>query len=293
MNLDYGYSAIQHTAMSLFLGGWQESVMAMLTAYFDASGNQDDSEAVVVAGFLSSTWEWLEFERLWNKCLLEFGVSEMHMKEFAPSTGEFESWKDNEDKRRRFINRLISIIKKYTSNSFADAVLISEYRKVDSLYQLYEYCPPYSLASSHCVGKIREWSEMFGYDFGNIGFIFEDGDKNQGNMGNLIKANYGFTPSFLKKCKSVAFQAADMLAYEHLSAHRKLIRNGLDKLLDFEDLRYPMRELCEIPGSARWAFHGEEDLTEGCIKLNIPMRKEGSKSKSWVRHPKRKNSMQQ
>ena len=64
----------------------------------------------VVAGFLATEEQWIEFDRNRNDCLRDFGVSGLHMKLFAHSRRDFVSWKGNEHKRRLFLVRLINII---------------------------------------------------------------------------------------------------------------------------------------------------------------------------------------
>jgi len=53
----------------------------MFTVYFDESGSPDDTAALVVAGFLASVEQWIEFERNWKQALAAFAVSRLHMKE--------------------------------------------------------------------------------------------------------------------------------------------------------------------------------------------------------------------
>src|SRR5215831_17772262 len=93
---------------ALFLIG--RIALTKYTAYFDGSGSPADTAAVVVAGFVAPVDQWVDFERNWNECLKHFGVSALHMREFAHSRGEFSSWKGNETKRRHFLGRLITII---------------------------------------------------------------------------------------------------------------------------------------------------------------------------------------
>src|SRR5437870_595584 len=108
--------------------------MRRFTGYFDGSGSPDDTIAVVVAGFVATAEQWIEFERNWNDCLRDFEVSSLHMRHFAHSRGEFAAWKGNEEKRRRFLGRLISIIRIRVWHSFASAVVMEDYRNVDAKY---------------------------------------------------------------------------------------------------------------------------------------------------------------
>jgi len=65
-----------------------------LTAYFDASGTEHSGTELVVSGFVSTVKKWKGFEREWRALLDDAGIPYFHMKEFAPSTGIFASWKN-------------------------------------------------------------------------------------------------------------------------------------------------------------------------------------------------------
>lgn len=84
--------------------------MAHFTMIFDGSGSPDGTVALVVAGLVGKSEQWLELEKDWKRCLDGFGVSALHMKDFAHSQGGFKAWKGDEQRRRRFLARLINII---------------------------------------------------------------------------------------------------------------------------------------------------------------------------------------
>src|SRR5260370_3439454 len=155
-------------------GSWRGSKRNVLTVYFDESGSPDDTKAVVVAGFLASERQWIEFERNWTDALSHFGVSRVHMREFAHSLGEFKQWKGDENKRRKFLSRLISIIRTRASHSFADAVLMEDYRKVDQAYHLNEIFKPYTIAARTCVTKACNCAKPEGVEESQIASIFEE-----------------------------------------------------------------------------------------------------------------------
>jgi hypothetical protein len=123
--------------------------MIEFAAYFDGSGSPDDTVAVAVAGFVATVRQWKEFERNWKDCLNDFGVSALHMRDFAHSRGEFTEWKGDENRRRRFLGRLISIIQVRVQHSFASVVRMDESRKVDTKYRLSEFSKPYALQGVH------------------------------------------------------------------------------------------------------------------------------------------------
>jgi hypothetical protein len=67
--------------------------MADFTAYFDGSGSPHDTPVVTVAGFIATADQWGEFERNWRDACASFGVSALHMRDYAHSRREFENWK--------------------------------------------------------------------------------------------------------------------------------------------------------------------------------------------------------
>jgi hypothetical protein len=248
--------------------------MAMFTAYFDGSGSPDDTVALVVAGFLCTAEQWIHFERNWNECLKHFGVSALHMRDFAHSRREFASWKGDEEKRQHFLRWLVGIILTRVRHSFASAVVMDDYRKVDSKYCLSEFSKPYALAGCTCLAKVRAWAQKWNIDLDDIRYVFEDGDKDKGDFIRAADKHFHLTPDFLKKEKGVAFQAADLLAYEHLLANKRICETA-DRMVIFEELRYPLKDLSSIPGARNggdWGVHREDDMTDSCIKENIPLR---------------------
>jgi hypothetical protein len=263
-----------------FMGRWPVSLMTKFIAYFDGSGSPDETIAVVVAGFVAPAEQRIEFERNWNDCLTDFSVSSLHMRDFAHSRGDFTAWKGDEDKRRRFLGRLISIIKVRVWHTFASAVIMEDYRKVDAKFCFHEFSKPFALAGGTCVAKVYRWAKRWCKVGDELAIVFEDGDKDKGDLMRAVKKHFDLTPSFLAKEKSVGFQAADLLAYEHLQANAKIRRSETGRV--FEDqLRRPIMELSTIPGGRGdndWGFHMEDDMTDSCIKDGVATRPLNSKT---------------
>jgi hypothetical protein len=252
--------------------------MTMFTGFFDGSGSPDDTAAVVVAGFIAPAEQWIEFERNWKDMLRDFGVSSLHMREYAHSVGDFASWKGDKKKRARFMGRAINIILTRVQHSFASAVVMDDYRRVDAKYRLSEFVKPLTLAGCTCVNKAHHWARKHMKEDDKIAFVFEDGDTDKGDLMRSVKQHFpGITPNFLTKDRSVAFQAADLLAYEHLQANKKVMKAGLG-VLGLEDLRYPLQAMSKVPGarSDDWGFHLEDELIDSCIRDNIAKREEAA-----------------
>jgi hypothetical protein len=84
---------------------------------------------LVVSGFISTVPKWGNFERDWRALLKNAKVPYSHMKQFAPSTGIFALWKNDEPRRREFLANLINITVKYVEQSFAAGVLLKDWQK--------------------------------------------------------------------------------------------------------------------------------------------------------------------
>ena len=84
--------------------------MAVLRAYFDNSGDDQDAEqrCISVGGYLGAKDTWERFEDSWGNVLKKFGVGYLHMKEFRKPNGIYFSF-SLEDKRE-FFSDLIGVI---------------------------------------------------------------------------------------------------------------------------------------------------------------------------------------
>ena len=85
--------------------------MAAFTAYFDASGSQDDQPVLAVGGFLACTEAWLEFEQEWEARLTRDGLDYFRTSEFNSYRGQFKTgWRKDEGRRVQLITDLVQII---------------------------------------------------------------------------------------------------------------------------------------------------------------------------------------
>ncbi len=251
--------------------------MAIFTAYFDVSGHPDDTDVLSVGGFVANAGQWTRFEKEWKKVLLDYGVSSLHMKQFAHSTGQYASWKGDEPRRRAFLGKLIAVIKKRVRHSFVCSVYMPDYRAVDSVNNIRSVRSPFALAGCTCVRRVRDWAMRKGFDPNELLFAFEDGDADQSNFAQSAFHDYGVNPVFMAKTQSVAFQAADLLAYEHLKANGKVVPHS--GVYAMEDLRQPLQSLFTIPNgedSEDWSLYEKPGITAGFRQLY------GTLGKPWV-----------
>jgi hypothetical protein len=252
----------------------------MFTVYCDASGHPDSTRVLAVAGFIATVDQWLEFERNWKETLIKFGVTSLHMKNFAHSSGEFSGWKGDEAKRRDFLRQLIGNIALRARHSFASAVLLDDWREVNERYYLEELIKPFALCGRTLVHKVAEWAKRCNVEENRISYVFENGDCDKGDFMHRMKQDKKRAPIFLNKDEACAFQAADLLAFENLQAH-----NGISdgRVQEFADLRYPLKELYKVPNgeeASDWGVFTTDGLEKFCTDVGVPAKDTNVNSKT-------------
>ena len=87
------------------------------------------------------------------------------------------------------MSRAVNIICTRVRHSFASAVMMDDYRKVDAKYCLREFSPPYALAGCTCVNKVHKWGQRHMTKEDTIAFVFEDGDTDKGVLMRRSRRN--------------------------------------------------------------------------------------------------------
>lgn len=258
-------------------------VLAMIAAYFDGSGDPSDTPVVSLAGLVSTAEKWVAFSNQWEECLEAFGVSALHMREFAHSEGEFSSWRKDEPRRRRFLNGLIYAIESHIEYSVASSVSMRDYRAIDAKYRLSEFMKPYTFLASTCASAIIPWTTQTQRALGDIVYIFEKGDADQEDVRRCWDSqfpSYGISPIFRNKkdrqpgsevsAPIRPLEAADLVAYENFKVNSTLEKHDED--IFFDELRRPLQRLFQLPGAKDWQRAGLDVLAELCSRWKVPER---------------------
>ena len=254
------YSSIEHIAMALHFGRWEETLFAMLTAYFDASGGAEQ-HSVVIAGFVQTANNWVEFEREWRVFLDRYQVPYLHMSEFAHSTGRFKKWKEKEHEptRRAFMKEALTLINEHGCWSFATVVVSEDFNQiVQELNMGHLLGNAYTFAASCILSYITAWCDEQRMNQ-PMEYIFEKGDAKQGVLRGIMERNGLPAPIFRPKQPEdsqvaiAPLQASDFLAYEVRRGYKDLV----EKKLDF---RHPLKQFDLMSGKAQWGFHTKKDL---------------------------------
>lgn len=220
--------------------------MAMYACYYDASGSETQPhKPLVVVGLLSTEEKWLKCEQEWNVVLEEFGAPYLHMKEFAPGVGPFESWKDDKPRRAEFLNRLIKVLKQRVDKIFQYRLVPEVFWKLNREYMLVEeWGGPYAVLAAITILQADGWWEIrYGMRGHQILHVVEQGDAGQGALFKYA-SQWERPPTAMRKIDPhtkrhfVPFQATDFLAYESrrnielgLAGKDQTIRASLVELL--------------------------------------------------------------
>jgi len=176
------------------------------------SGTPNNS-VLTMAGYVSDVKKWTKFERRWNEILDRENIRSFHMTDFASCHGEFEGWREKPAIRKQFIANLLDCAKKFTNKRFSASVIIPDYMRADSEYEIHERIGyPYSIVGVSCIGHVMKWARK--NRARNLLCVFEDGDLHKGNFQTFCRARFKFEPVFYSKKSFVPFQAADLAAWK-------------------------------------------------------------------------------
>lgn len=210
-----GSERLSNLSQLLLSGG--NGVIAMLGAYFDASGTDDKSLCLVMGGFVAPVDRWVAFEHDWAVLLKEKGLEYAHAR-------KLRQWRD--DRREQFYLETNYLLRRTVLFAPATTIRHADYKRVypdntishkDSIYGM---CFRATMVSV-CMHVRESWPEE------EIAFIVESGDAGQGSAQKIadlmIKGSEIFNQlrlvypiksfSFANKRDFGALQVADMHAY--------------------------------------------------------------------------------
>jgi hypothetical protein len=209
-----------------------------LTAYYDAASHEKKVDSpLVVAGILATDEAWTEFHRGWRATLGAFGVSTLHMVDFAHSRREFEAWKGDDQKRALFIESIINVIQRAALVTTALRLKPEDFNAVNEVYNLAtEYWTgAYSLAAHMSMTLVEQWAEPR-FPGVQVRHVIEAGDNGQGPLRTFIDTMLredGDSPMRILPKHDAAtghrihqFEACDFIAYEHRLAVERHLTGG-------------------------------------------------------------------
>ena len=229
------------------------------TVYFDESGTHSNSEAAVVAGFLSNETQWVAFSQKWQQVLADSGLEYFRMSQFENRRGPFVGW--TKDKREELLNKLLPIIHDHTFRSIGCVVMKKSFDTILSGAAKLACGDAYGLAALGCwrhLSLVLQEADVW------MDCLMEDGAKGKGAIQDIFEAGSKRPKwredhrirllSFQQK-RVAPLQAADILAYE-------LYKQGLQQsgLVKKRQMRHPLKELEKI--EHQWHYFSDTHLKE-------------------------------
>jgi len=206
----------QHIVQSLLLHRFSEdATVSVMSGYCDASGS-DDQSVVAVAGWIGSVANWNTFEIDWKIALARFDIPYLHMKEFAHSTGPYQTWKGDEPKRRAFLSTLTDVIHSSARLVIGTLVPTDVFAEINR-----EFCLTENLGNAFTTAAlvtILNGQRVFGV--GDVAWFFEAGDRGRGPLEDVLERYNHPLPTFRPSRDKqnirglIPLQAADFAAYE-------------------------------------------------------------------------------
>ncbi len=205
----------------------------MFKCYFDASGD-DHTQLLVVAGFVSHTESWIDWEAEWLERLSKDGLEYFHNRKLC-------QWELG--RRKRLVADLSEITSHHVSHNFGVIVKNSDLTgNVSKTAREKWRIQAYSLAGRTIARGARLWAENWGGRIPEL--VFERGDKGQGNLHHLLVSQGYPEPIFRPKRKyrdrksgilyaaAVPLQAGDLLAGQIFAIGRSVfMANGVQSML--------------------------------------------------------------
>ena len=230
---------------SLSFGRRQHSIMLLLQAYYDDSGdsNTPGESVYCIGGGISPLPAWEKLEQEWQNVLCEFQVPYLHMKEFAHSIGAYkDGWKGDEPKRKTFLSALMDIMDRHVMSVIGATVLIEDFNNL-SQQQQEQMVDPHFM----CLQDVFLGSTVHLHDKPeeNINIVFSRQSRHIGRTEEFFRqytehGNWGSrlgSFSWAQAKMTPALRVADLVAYEMRTFARDLFRDGPTTM------RTPMKRL--------------------------------------------------
>jgi hypothetical protein len=213
-------------AILLFGSECDDKAIVVIGAYFDDSGTEEESSAVVVGGLIATAESWVAFQKKWRATLDEYGLDCFHMTDCEGGFPPFD--KLTKDERIVLTTKLIALTQVHTQaivNAATHKEDYEKYKKSQTGYGAY----PWTVYQ--CLGGVADWADRLGYR-GPIVYFFDKGggSKALGRKGELDRLRdsiladgrlartfrldqlESWNYDFMKNLSPL--QAADIVAYE-------------------------------------------------------------------------------
>lgn len=232
--------------------------MALIHAYFDESGSDQEDRFFCVAGYIFEKNPCLQLDWEWRALLDGFGLEFFRMSDCAHGNGPFAKLTKQERDRaaRTAIGSITRHAKVGVCTAISEALVLRlEKDPVDPL------ASAYSLLCYLSLLGVKQWADEADFS-GRIAYFFEAGHRFQAQANALMQDVFRLpeereafryaSHTFVDKRLCRPVQTADILAW-HMATDRKRQSGGKGKRADFV-------ELLKCPTIAR--VIDEEQLSE-------------------------------
>jgi hypothetical protein len=159
-------------------------------------------------------------------------------------------------------------------HSFATTISLDDYRENEKTYHIRKVASPLAMAGMMVMDNLKEVAKSI--PITRLLTLFEDGDTDQKNLQEWVRG-FGLKPHFIPKDDIKAFEACDLLAYEHLQASKKVMpQPGVFAL---EEMRKSFQRLHEIPhalnGVDHWGVMTNPELEDSVKQMLASDRRPG------------------
>jgi hypothetical protein len=245
----------------------------MLATYADETGHYYDPKKrfVGVAGLLSESGKWERFDGEWEKTCRDEGVNEpFHMVDFAASRKHFESWKGDDIRRMRLLDRLVAAIKNADAYPIGAVVPIEDFNSLTEEQRVSLGSDPYYVAFQQVTDQMMMAGALTTYPPQTVSMVYAYQREYTGKgerLWNAIKEHNVFGPLMASYTPGTPgdyrpLQAADLWAYElgaywhgkNRWAFREIVRHALKiggghKFFEVCDKKFMLGVLGELDGT--------------------------------------------
>lgn len=230
---------------------YDDLLIAMLKAYYDASGKEDTGR-VSVAGWVSTARRWVDFETNWNAALDYFGIPYFHASTFEFNGEHFADWRGDDTRKAELIQRLVAIVKDAVLFGVASTIYYDDFAAAAEIHPEVgvQFKNAYVLAARDCMKRSEGRARKL--KMGAVEHIFEQGDIGMGRLTDLCRdmgegaPQFHFSTPHPNRKHLVQLQSADLFAYEcfQLTPQRHAERF---RPVYLDEARQPARLLYNIP----------------------------------------------
>jgi hypothetical protein len=193
-------------------------LFGMLVFHLDDSGEETDP-VQTMAGFVTTTMAWAEFEAEANDYFLHKGVPYLSTKELYPRKVTFKGW--NSGQTKQFAEGLFRILAKYHARGVEFSVLRHVFKQRKIEFGLNQEGSPYGFCFKGLSNRLKRdpvMQELLAMPGADLSFVVESGHKNDKDVLKAFNHWKTHDPQwrsmiFEDKKKLRALQVADFLAF--------------------------------------------------------------------------------